>query len=232
MTAADPLTRERYLHSIATDGAEIGRRCREHPGRTVPTCPDWTGADLLAHLCGFVMWVDDLHAGRVAMTDPTPVVDPATAVRDYDARLDTLVALLRDNRAAVPNWSVLPDDAEFWPRRAAQDIAVHRVDAARLVTDDPDPVPADVALDGVHEYLDVFVATAFAGGMAPEADATLELTVTDLGHTLRRDLPRPGPVTTLRGTASDLLLGLWHRRDPLELFVSGDRALVASWPHI
>lgn len=74
-------------------------------------------------------------------------------------------------------------------------------------------MPGDIAIDGVHEYLDVFVAT-------------------DLGHTVRRDLARLGPVTTLRGTASDLLLSLWHRRYPLDLFAGGDRELVAAWPHI
>ncbi|MBW0103267.1 maleylpyruvate isomerase family mycothiol-dependent enzyme [Pseudonocardia sp. KRD291] len=234
MTPVEPLPRERYLGSIATDGAEIGRWCRQHPDRTVPTCPDWTGADLLAHLCGFAIWVGDLHAGRVGPVDPAPVVDAGTAVRDWDSHLDDLLTLLRGTHPAtpVPNWSVAADDGTFWARRAAQDIAVHRHDAARLGTGRPDPVPDDIALDGVHEYLDVFVATAFAGGLVPESEATLELTATGPVHTVRRDLPHPGPVTTLRGTASDLLLALWHRREPLELFVSGDRALIETWPHI
>jgi uncharacterized protein (TIGR03083 family) len=233
-TVVPPLAPGRYLDSIATDGAAIGRCCRRHPDGTVPTCPDWTGADLLAHLTSFAVWVGDLHAARTGLGDPLPVVDPASAARDWDTTLERLIAVLRgaDPHDPLPNWSTGPQLAAFWLRRAAQDVAIHRYDAALLETSTPAPVPTDIAQDGINEYLDVFVTTALATGAAPPTEATLALEVTDLAHTITQDLPHPGPVTTLRGTASELLLALWHRHDPLRLFVDGDRALVAAWPHI
>ncbi|WP_233626950.1 MULTISPECIES: maleylpyruvate isomerase family mycothiol-dependent enzyme [unclassified Saccharopolyspora] len=229
-----PLAPGRYLDSIAVDGAEIGRLCRLHPAQTVPSCPDWTGADLLAHLTGFTRWLRGLYDGKGDIAAPVPVIDPGACTLEWDRTLEELLSLLRgtDPQAAVPNWSIGPQTAKFWLRRCAQDVAIHRWDAARLISRSPDPVPADIALDGVDEYLHVFIGTALAGGATPEAEATIVLEMTDLDRHVRRDLPRPGPVTTLRGAASDLLLGLWHRRDPLGLFVSGDRELVAAWPRI
>ena len=233
-TDAPALTPARYLDSIAADGAEIGRLCRAHPERTVPSCPDWTGADLIGHLTAFTAWVRGVLHEPGGLAAPLPEVDPADAMQRWDTTLADLRALLREvgPSAPVPNWSTGAQTAAFWVRRSAQDVTIHRWDAARLESDDPAPIAADIALDGLHEYLDVFVTTAFATGAAPENEATLTLRVADLGHTLRRDLPHPGPVTTLQGTASDLLLGLWHRIDPLTLTVDGDRDLVAAWPRI
>ncbi|TCK26554.1 maleylpyruvate isomerase N-terminal domain-containing protein [Pseudonocardia endophytica] len=231
-TGIEPLTAERYVQSVAADVVVIGRACREYPDRAVPTCPEWTGADLLAHLAAFTAWLTAVFDGSAGVASVLPVVDPAAALRDWDATGDDLAGLLRgvDPHRAVPNWSTGEQTAAFWLRRTAQDVAIHRVDAAGLVTDAPEPVPADIAHDGVGEYLDVFVTAGLAAG-APATKVTLELEMTDAG-TVRRDLPDPGPVTTLRGTASDLLLGLWHRRDPLGLVVAGDPAPIEKWPHI
>ena len=107
-------------------------------------------------------------------------------------------------------------------------------DPITLVGDEPDParLDPDLAHDGVEEYFDAFVDTAFATGAAPEIEATLVVELTDRGDAVRRDLPHPGPVTTLRGTAGEMLLALWHRRELLAHFVDGDRAIVEGWPRI
>lgn len=234
MVDISPLAPERYLESISRDGAVIGELCRRYPGRTVPTCPDWTGADVLAHLSAFAMWLRRTFAEPDGLASALPPVDPEEAVRDWGRTLGDLLTLLRDADPddTVPNWSTGGQTAAFWLRRTAQDVAVHRWDAARLASATPEPVPADVARDGVGEYLDVFVTTAFAAGAAPENEVTVRLEMTDLGESVSRDLPHPGPVTTLRGTASDLLLGLWHRRDPRDLVADGDPAPIEAWPHI
>nr|WP_308259051.1 hypothetical protein [Pseudonocardia sp. H11422] len=39
-------------------------------------------------------------------------------------------------------------------------------------------------------------------------------------------------MTTMRGTASDLLLALWRRRDPLAHHAGGDRRVLEAWPKI
>lgn len=199
------------MELVATSGAALGRICREHPNPPVPTCPDWTGADLLVHVTAFGRWLTELYAGTRSVDTKPPALDPADAARTWDDVLAHLLDVLgaTDPQAPMASWSVLPDRAEFWLRRAAHDIALHHVDAQLMEamatghTHGAPTLPADLASDGIDEYLEAFVATAFAMGAAPEADATLRLEQVDLCRTASADLPRPGPVTLLRGTASD-----------------------------
>ncbi|WP_300009068.1 maleylpyruvate isomerase family mycothiol-dependent enzyme [Pseudonocardia sp.] len=225
---------ERLLASIEADGHALGAAARSGRDATVRTCPDWTGADLLAHVSGFARYLAGLFAGRIPLAGPVPVVAAREAEQAWDADLAALVTLLRDTPAdaPVPNWSVLPDTASFWTRRTAQELAVHRWDARTTGEDEPDPVPADIARDGIAEYFEAFAATAIAAGMAPRARATVALELTDTGDRLEHHLPDPGPATVLRGSASDLLLALWHRRDLLAHHVEGDRLVLERWPRI
>ncbi len=220
---------------VIEEAAEIGRLCRAGSAAAVRHCPGWTGADLLAHLVAYQRWVTDLVAGTTTVDGELPDVGGAEALSLWDTESAAFAELLRglDPAATVPNWSVLPDVAEFWQRRSAQEFAVHRFDAATTVADEPAPIRAEVARDGIEEYFDAFVDTAVAAG-APQARhaATLRFDLTDSALVIERHLRAPGPVTVLRGTASDLLLALWHRRDLSAHVVDGDRALIAAWPHI
>ena len=126
----------------------------------------------------------------------------------------------------------LGKNAGFWVRRVLHELAVHRWDAATLVPGPPEPIPSPVAVDGIGEFFDEFVATALARGLVPPAARRLALEITDVDRRLEFPLPDPGPVTTIRGTASDLLLALWRRRDPLSLHVDGDPAVLEAWPSI
>ena len=234
--------RERLLVAVADEGTVIGRRCRAHPRDAVTTCPGWDGGDLLAHLSGFARWIPELFAGRVGLHDPFPVVEPPDALRYFGTDLRRLLGVLRRTDPATPvaNWEgAPPGQAGFWLRRAAHEFGVHRADADTLLVaqtegevDEPRPIAADLAHDGLEEFFDAFVDAALATGAAPPSEATLALEITDRGSDIRRDLPHPGPVTTLRGTAAELLLAVWHRRDLAGHFVSGDRAMIENWPRI
>ena len=57
-------------------------------------------------------------------------------------------------------------------------------------------------------------------GWAPSDQRTIALEITDLHRRLSYDAPNPGPVTTIRGTASELLLALWRRQ--VRFQVDGD----------
>jgi MDMPI C-terminal domain len=107
---------------------------------------------------------------------------------------------------------------------------VHRWDAETAHT--PTLTPIDLARDGIAEFFDVFVATGLAAGTVQPTAATLVLEPTDLDERIEQHLPDPGPETVLHGTTSNLLLALWHRRDPVSLHVGGDRAQLKRWPHI
>ncbi|MCD2196835.1 maleylpyruvate isomerase family mycothiol-dependent enzyme [Actinomycetospora endophytica] len=207
---------------------------RTSPTTTVRSCPDWTGADLLAHAAGFCRTLDGLFAGQRDATAPAVVVTPDEALTTFDDDLDRLLALLAstDPRRPVPNWSALPDEAVYWVRRAAHEFAIHRWDAATTQDDDPVPVPADLARDGIAEFFEAFVATAFAAGYAEPAEATLIFEITDTGEVSRHDLPHPGPETHVSGTTPELFLAVWRRRDPTSFHTSGDRTPLETWPQI
>lgn len=225
---------DRQLQSIDDDGHRIAAAVRADPSGRVASCPDWSGADLLAHVSGFARYLTDLFAGRADRSTRFPKVAPDEAARTYDADLAGFVAILRDTPpdAVVPNWASVPEVAASWQRRAVHELAVHRWDADTIAGGDPAPVDRDVALDGIAEFFEVFVTTGLAMGVVPPAQATLVLEITDGGTRREEHLPDPGPVTTLRGTASDLFLALWRRHDPLAHHVDGPRAVLERWPSI
>jgi hypothetical protein len=51
-----------------------------------------------------------------------------------------------------------PDTARFWIRRMAHETVIHRVDAELSLGEPPMPIPPQQALDGVEEFLTVFLA--------------------------------------------------------------------------
>ena len=223
----------RQLQSIDHDAHRLADAVRANPTGRVVSCPDWTGADLLAHVDGFARYVNDLLAGRADNGTELPKVPPEEAAETYDADLTRLVTALRDTPpdAPVPHWAAVQQVAASWQRRAVHELAVHRWDAG-TIAGDPAPIDQDVALDGIAEFFEVFVATGISAGMVPPAEATLVLEMTDTGTRREEHLPDPGPVTTLRGTASDLMLALWRRRDPLAFHVGGPREMLENWPSI
>ena len=119
------------------------------------------------------------------------------------------------------------EDVAWVLRRQAQEAAVHTADAEQVLGE-VRPIPPDLALDGLDEWLEVMVPGALPGG--PPADARpVVLHAVDAGA--ERTLfagTSPSPVATLAGSAGDLLLAVW-RRVPLDvLTVDGDAALAAA----
>ena len=223
----------RQLESIEHEARRIAEAVRADPDGRVVSCPDWSGADLRAHVAGFARYLVDLFAGRADRTTDFPKVSPDEAARTYDDDLTRLVGTLRDTPpdAPVPNWASVPQVAASWQRRATHELAVHRWDSG-TIAGHPAAVDRDVAADGVAEFFEVFVATGLAMGMVPPAHSTLVLEITDCGTRREEHLPDAGPVTTLRGTASELFLALWRRDDLLAHHVDGPREILERWPSI
>ena len=197
----------------------------------VPGCPGWTLADLVWHLAEvqhFWTWVV-----RTRATDPSPYVPPTRHPDDellgyLAAQSAELEWVLHGADPAEWVWTWAPQqDVAFVLRRQAQEAVVHTLDVEQVLGD-VRPIPPDVGLDGIDEWLDVHVPAALPDGPPPQAHpVVLHALDADAERTLFPGT-RPFPIAALTGTAGDLLLALW-RRVPLEvLTVHGDGLQAAA----
>jgi uncharacterized protein (TIGR03083 family) len=213
----------------------------------VPSCPDWTLADLVEHLGGVqrfwavvVSSADDSGPPPGDKTDfPSPTGD-LVAWSAESTRL--LLDALRAAGPESPAWawwgaSGAPLTASAVARHQVQEAAVHARDAQETVGS-ASPLPSDVAVDGVAEFLSVPLASlgpwpgeplrvAFAASDGP----THVIDLSESGVSF--DPPSPGPADlTVHGSASELVLGLYNRIPLSSLRIEGDAALIRelrSW---
>jgi len=217
---------------------------------SVPSCPEWSVADLVWH-------VGEVHDfWRTMVTErwpePSPYVQPG---RPGDDQLvpwyrDGVQRTVEELRATEPDaevwtWAPRGSNAAWVVRRMAQETAVHRWDAEAAAAGGAaaPPVDAAIAVDGIDEFFEHFTDDG-AEGAAP-VGGTVHLHTTDAEGEWLVSEPVPGGRlevvaehakgdAAVRGTASDLLLLLWRRvglDDPGRFEVFGDadvaRRLVA-----
>jgi len=223
---------------------------------TVPTAPDWALADLLRHVGGNLRAVEQAVRTGVPVTEPEREVpghagpggdDPAS----LDAWLASAAAAAADTlRSAGPDaeaqlWDIRWPTAA-WARRAAQDIVVHRADAAGTVGA-AYRVDGDLAVDAVDEFLDLLSGLAAAGPGSegdPGPGGTVHLHATDAGPGLAAEwLLTPDPpgfrwghaheraTVAVRAPLADLLRVVTRRLPPDAdgVEVLGDRAVLDAW---
>ncbi len=200
-------------------------------GARVPGCPGWSLADLVWHLAEvqhFWAWVV-----RTRAADPSAYVAPQRHPDDellgyLDAQSAELETALHGADPAERVWTWAPQQDVAWVlRRQAQEAVVHTVDVEQVLGD-VRPIPPDVGLDGIDEWLEVMVPGVLPAGPPPGAHpVVLHAVDADAERTLFAG-SRPFPIAALTGTAGDLLLALW-RRVPLEvLTVDGDGLQAAA----
>ena len=209
----------------------------------VPTCPEWTLSDLTLHLGeGRRAWAATVAAGPA---DAKSVAENAPAAPQ---EREALVAWLAASTQELVNalWTAGPDRGcwTWWgtsetpqtagavARHQLHEIALHTYDA-QLAVGAPQPLPDEVALDGVDEFLATCCATTNpwptspppSTSMPPRAVSGASRSSADGARITR--LPTPGPPadTTLRGTANELN---WPCTAILmdSLKIDGDRGLI------
>jgi uncharacterized protein (TIGR03083 family) len=227
----------------------------------VPTCPEWTLFDLAQHIGeGRRDWAATVAAG------PAPAKSAGqgalVAPREREALLAWLAEsteqLLDALRTAGPDrgcwawWETLqsPHTSGAVARHQLQQMAVHTYDA-QITVGAPQPLPDEVALDGVDEFLSTCVATTSAW---PHKPAVIDLHASE-GRSWRLSLsadgarsarlPGPGTMPAIAagqdpdaaafsawGTANELVLIL-HDRIPINsLKLDGDRCVfeqLSAW---
>lgn len=237
-----------YLDHVLADSVAIAGFARANGAVAVPSCPGWD----VTRLAGHVGRVHRMAHTSVSqqLTSP-PAADqsakpPAGESEVADWLTEATAALLpvlRETAADSPAWNFTQglQTAAFWPRRMAHETAMHRWDADRAVNGEgAASMDTALSIDGVDEFLGMFARVLAS---RPEADigGSLHLHATDADGEWTIEVTQ-GQLTVehghgkgdaaVRGTASDLLLGVWGRRSLLadncfQRF--GDDAVVARW---
>jgi uncharacterized protein (TIGR03083 family) len=207
----------------------------------VPSCPGWTVTDLLLHLVAGDRWARTIAEERSVKRVPndTPADHPSGAalVPWYRAEAQLLVTALAELDPTTSVWTFCAADrtAQFWRRRRAHEATVHRYDA-QLAAGAPQPIDLPVAVDGIDEFLTVFVprfpAEVLAEGTTlhlhcTDAEGEWLLTGTAEGVEVGHEHAK-GDVAA-RGGASDLLLYLWGRVPKATLEVFGDAGVLENF---
>ena len=223
------------------------------PALPVPSCPDWTLADLVEHVGSTQQWVAALTEGRVVEPQAAFAVAwekaPAqpTAWTDWLHRsADRAAAAFAEasSGAEIFDPSGGGDGLTFWQRRLFGEISVHRIDAA-LTVGEPYELSAPLAGVAVDDWLDTISSAGWSANVPGFADAmrgdgqTVAWVADDIERSwiLRRGeapltLTRDGgaPVATADATVRAAAVDLLHvvsRRRPLTedtaCEVTGDR---------
>ena len=151
----------RFLECLAGDYGRIRAVAPGHLEARVPTCPDWSVADLVQHV-GAVY----LHKAVTMQEGHRPQDWPPAGLNDEEpvALLDRAYADLvqefsKRKPEDVSETFYEPDQSVgFWVRRMAQETVIHRVDVELAVGAPVAAIAGDLAVDGVDELLKVFVA--------------------------------------------------------------------------
>jgi len=245
------MTPERFLDLIERDGRRLAEAAAAGDlDAAIPTCPGWTVRDCVTH-------TGQVYRHKVACIrlqrrpgpddgvelEPPPGVDLLTW---FDASLDALLAELRARGPEAPAYTWWPPDQTvgFWFRRMAQETAVHRLDVedGRAT---PTPVDPELAVDGIDEVLDLFLAEDWASldpkewdGVDPQAGAGGTVAVRAGGRVWRSTLGSDeipldrgdGPAdATVAGPPEAVLLWLWGRRPDDSVALDGDGALLTAY---
>jgi uncharacterized protein (TIGR03083 family) len=225
-----------YLDAITRESgalADAAERAGLDP--PVPSCPEWTVADLLVHVGGVQQWarviVEQRATERISRRELPGPPEGADLVAWFRDQASALASTLAATDPTSPAWSWTDDHtAAFWFRRQANEAAVHRWDA-ELAAGKTVELDAALAADGVDENLTML---SFRKDITGSGE-TVHLHCTDTEGEWLVTLDAGGPVlervhskgdVAARGTASALDLFVWGRVTPDTLEVFGDGALL------
>lgn len=231
-----PIPSASFLSSIRGEGdAFVAAVADGGLDAAVASCPGWSLRDLAHHMGTIWAWVETLvrsHA-RARIDKPPVTLDDPDVPTWLHSNLEALLDALATADPSEPIWGWGGTGIGFWSRRMAHETAVHRWDAASA-TGTPAPIPAELAVDGIDEFLELWRLRP-AAEQIPDTGATVHLHSTDAGgewlitlagarFTVEHEHAK-GDVAA-RGRASDLALWLWGRVGIERLDIFGDGAIL------
>jgi hypothetical protein len=234
-TAHNDLTRIEHLSSALVD--EVAVRSADDAVRSTmwPT----VGA-VGAHVSAVYRWVTEIvHTGRPAEPAERSLDEATMTTELRDARRALLAELEREDREC---WVLGGETGTtaFWRRRMVLESLKHLLDVRTAPTERfavPDELDAQLAADGVDEFLQVFLGRSRSSLDPLPGGVRLVASDIDRSWTLAADwsLGDGGaatPAATIEATAAELLLLLWERASALDepdrFRLSGDPAVVRA----
>ncbi|XVU21920.1 maleylpyruvate isomerase family mycothiol-dependent enzyme [Actinoplanes sp. CA-054009] len=219
------------------------------PGAPVPTAPEWTVADLVAHLGQTQHWVADIVDQRV--TDPAKLPTemaelPATPAEWPSWLAESSERVTKALALNVPIFNAAGDNrsgTEFWLSSMLNEAVVHGADAADAANR-PTDVDPDIAAALITNHLAMLTSPTWEM-LRPESSRalrgtgqTLQWRATDIeaawfverlpAGAIWRPQTRPADVT-VTAPAGSLLLTMTRRLPPAEVTIEGDTALARHW---
>jgi uncharacterized protein (TIGR03083 family) len=230
-----------YQSRIAAEAAALRAAAISlDPDTPIPTCPGWTVRRLLQHVGRVFDMVIRVVRTADPASPPTRVEPtPSDVLAIFDDRLATMLEVLATTDPATPAWHftpTAPKTAEFWCRRMAHEVTMHRIDVHAAAGTDS-AVDPDFAADGVDEVLTRLISKhtdAWAVGthsgtvLYHAADArrvwTVRLVPGQLPQTAAEAVTDPD--ASVIGLADAVYRAVWGR--PSGAVISGDVALVEA----
>lgn len=206
---------------------------------TVPTCPEWTAADLLDHVTE--VFDHKIQCMRL-LREPSEadlLSRKGSPTERFDAALAELLTEFDDRGpdSLAHTWYGPDQTVGFWIRRMACETVVHRADAELAAGEEIGPVEAAFALDAVEEMLVIMLvwgSRAYREWVGGVLEANEGLTVA-LEAGARSWTLRVGPEgidlsegiaeeagAVVSGTEREILMWLWRRLPAEAVAVRGD----------
>lgn len=227
---------------------------RTAPQARVPSCPEWSAADLTWHIGEVQSFWATIVDQRLSDPEAVSTRDRPGLYPDLLRHLEEASACLlgaletADPDEAVWTWSA-DQRVGFVLRFQAHEALMHRVDAELAAGGPVSYVAAELADDGINVILKEMVTGIPPWGSFAPDGATLRVETTDTGggwglvfgrftgtspvtdKSYDLDACELGSVTSepdtlVKATASALDLWLWGRGSARDLTVAGDAALV------
>jgi uncharacterized protein (TIGR03083 family) len=178
-----------YLAHLAQESARFAEVIRAvRPAARVPSCPDWSGDDLLWHL-GQVQWFwgtvvrEQVTGPQAAQLKPDRPAGRASLQAFYQRASSDLGEILAAAPADAAAWTWSDDQTVgFIRRRQAHEALIHRIDA-ELAADRSGPMDPRLCADGVDEALRImYGGVPEWGRFTPDRAKTVRLRATDTGE--------------------------------------------------
>jgi uncharacterized protein (TIGR03083 family) len=218
------------------------------PETPVPPCPGWTVNQLLKHVGRGHRWSAQIIADRRLepldfreVRDGKPPADPDGAIDWLNEGAQSVIDAVDRVGPETKVWTFTgPRPAGWWIRRRVHEATVHRADAVLALGGEYE-LPAELAADGISEWIDLAIIAAdphepplprgsilhlhaHDEGLGP----TGEWTITNDEGGLQWSHDHGKGDAAVRGSAVGLLLALTRRRRT-GVEVLGNAAVWETW---